>query len=163
MREMKKTFKNLRDRQQQMQDQQMQQQQQQIEQQREIAQAQMQEAARVKQEEMANENYQKELDRINKKEVAVIQALGRNENAAADTDESGTADVLEMTNLSMQQAKAAQDYQMKMQDIQSKNMQAMQKMDIEREKLKVTRENMQNDLEIAKINAKNRNNGPSKK
>jgi len=163
MREMKKTFKNLRDRQQQMQDQQMQQQQQQIEQQREIAQAQMQEAARVKQEEMANENYQKELDRINKKEVAVIQALGRNENAAADTDESGTADVLEMTNLSMQQAKAAQDYQMKMQDIQSKNMQAMQKMDIEKEKLKVTRENMQNDLEIAKINAKNRNNGPSKK
>ena len=163
MREMKKTFKNLRDRQQQMQDQQMQQQQQQIEQQREIAQAQMQEAARVKQEEMANENYQKELDRINKKEVAVIQALGRNENAAADTDESGTADVLEMTNLSMQQAKAAQDYQMKMQDIQSKNMQVMQKMDIEREKLKVTRENMQNDLEIAKLNAKNRNNGPSKK
>ena len=163
MREMKKTFKNLRDRQQQMQDQQMQQQQQQIEQQREIAQAQMQEAARVKQEEMANENYQKELDRINKKEVAVIQALGRNENAAADTDESGTADVLEMTNLSMQQAKAAQDYQMKMQDIQSKNMQAMQKMDIEKDKLKVARENMQNDLEIAKLNAKNRNNGPSKK
>jgi hypothetical protein len=163
MREMKKTFKNLRDRQQELQDQQMQMQQQQMEQQREIAQAQIQSQQQQRQEEMANENYQKDLDRINKKEVAVINALGRNENAAADTDESGTADILEMTNLSMQQAKVAQDYQLKMQDIQSKNTQSLQKMDIEREKLKVTRENMQNDLEVAKINAKNRNSGPSKK
>ena len=162
MREMKKTFKNLRDRQQQLQDQQMQMQQQQLEQQGQIAQAQMQEAARVKQEEMANENYQNELDRINKKEVAVINALGRNENAAADTDESGTADVLEMTNMSMQQSKAAQDYQLKMQDIQSKNMQSMQKLDIEKEKLKVARENQKNDIEVAKINASNRSKGSSK-
>jgi hypothetical protein len=162
MREMKKTFKNLRDRQQQLQDQQQQMQQQQLEQQREIAQAQIQSQQQQKQEEMANENYQKELDRINKKEVAVIQALGRNENAAADVDESGTADVLELTNLSMQQSKAAQDYQLKMQDIQSKNMQAMQKLEIEKEKLKVARENMTNDLEIAKQNAKNRSKGSSK-
>ena len=163
MREMKKTFKNLRDRQQQLQDQQMQMQQQQLEQQGQIAQAQMQEAARVKQEEMANENYQNELDRINKKEVAVINALGRNENAAADTDESGTADVLEMTNMSMQQSKAAQDYQLKMQDIQSKNMQSMQKLDIEKEKLKVARENQKNDIEVAKINASNRASKSNKK
>lgn len=158
MREMKKTFKNLRDRQQQLQDQQQQLQQQQIEQQREIAAAQIQAQTQQRQEEMANENYQKELDRINKKEVAVINATSRNENAAADVDESGTADVLEMTNLSMQQAKAAQDYQLKMQDIQSKNSQAMQKLQIEKEKLQVTRENMQNDLQIAKINASNRAN-----
>lgn len=163
MRQMKKTFKDLRDRQQQMQDQQMQMQQQQIEQQREIAQAQLQAQQQQRQEEMANENYQKELDRINKKEVAVINALGRNENAAADVDESGTADVLEMTNLSMQQAKAAQDYQLKMQDIQSKNMQNMQKLEIEKEKLKVARENMENDLAIAKENAKGRNKGSSGK
>ena len=162
MREMKKTFKELRDRQQQLQDQQMQMQQAQLEQQREIAAAQLQAQTQQRQEEMANENYQKELDRINKKEVAVINALGRNENAAADTDESGTADVLEMTNLSMQQQKAAQDYQMKMQDIQSKNMQNMQKLEIEKEKLKVARENMANDLAIAKENAKGRAKKPSK-
>jgi hypothetical protein len=162
MREMKKTFKNLRDRQQQLQDQQQQLQQQQLEQQREIAQAQIQAQTQQRQEEMANENYQKELDRINKKEVAVINALGRNENAAADVDESGTADVLEMTNLSMQQAKAAQDYQLKMQDIQSKNSQTMQKLQIEKEKLKVARDNMENDLQIAKINASNRANKSKK-
>ena len=163
MREMKKTFKNLRDKQIELQNRDYQLKQQQLEQQNQIAQTQLEQAQLLKKEEMANENYQNDLDRINKKEVAVIQALGRNENAAADTDESGTADVLEMTNLSMQQSKAAQDYQLKMQDIQAKNMQSMLKLNLEKEKLKVARENMQNDLEIAKVNAKNRKSGPSKK
>jgi hypothetical protein len=156
IREMKKTFKDLRDRQMQQQQQQMQMQQQQLDQQKEIAQAQMQMQQQQKQEEIANENYQNQLDRINKKEVAVINALGRNENAAADVDQSGTADVLELTNLTMQQTKASQDYQLKLQEIQSKNMQAMQKLEIEKDKLKVARENMVNDLEVAKENAKNR-------
>ena len=163
MREMKKVFKDLRDKQYDLQNRDYQLKQQQLEQQNQIAQTQLEQAQLLKKEEMANENYQNELDRINKKEVAVINALGRNENAAADVDESGTADVLEMTNLSMQQSKAAQDYQLKMQDIQSKNMQSMLKLNIEKEKLKVARENMENDLEIAKLNAKNRKNGPSKK
>jgi len=162
MREMKKTFKDLRDRQMQLQDQQQKMQEQQLEQQKQLAEAQMQEARQQKQEDIANENYQNELDRLNKKEVAVINALGRNENAGADNDQSGTADILEMTNLSMQQNKAAQDYQMKMQDIQSKNTQAMQKLEIEKEKLKVTRENMANDLAVAKENAKGRNKNSSK-
>ena len=162
MREMKKTFKDLRDRQMQLQDQQQKMQEQQLEQQKQLAEAQMQEARQQKQEDTANENYQNELDRLNKKEVAVINALGRNENAGADNDQSGTADILEMTNLSMQQNKAAQDYQMKMQDIQSKNTQAMQKLEIEKEKLKVTRENMVNDLAVAKENAKGRNKNSSK-
>lgn len=162
MREMKKTFKNLRDRQMEMQNQQMQIQQAQLEQQQQIAEAQLAQANQLKKEEMTNDNYQRELDRINKKEVAVINATSRNENAAADVDQSGTADVLEMTNLSMQQSKAAQDYQMKMQDIQSKNMQALQKFELEKEKLKVARENMENDLLIAKYNAKGRSKKPSK-
>jgi len=158
MREMKKTFKDLRDNQLAMQQQQSQLKEQELQQQREIAQAQMEQAEKARQENIANENYQKELDRINKKEVAVINALGRNENAAVDLDQSGTADVLEMTNLTIQQNKAAQDYQLKMQDIQSKNSQAMQKLEIEKEKIKVARENMKNDLEVAKENAKNRKN-----
>lgn len=163
MREMKKTFKTLKDRQQQMQDQQMQMQQQQLDQQQKIAAAQLQAQQQQKQEEFANENYQKELDRINKKEVAAIVSIGRNENAAVDADSSGTVDTLEMTNLSVQQSKAAQDYQLKMQDIQSKNSQTMQKMELEKEKLKVTRENMKNDIEVAKINASNRASKNNKK
>ena len=156
MREMKKTFKNLKDRQQQIQDQQMQMQQQQLEQQQQIAGAQLQAQQQQAQEALANENYQKELDRINKKEIALINAAAKGESATADVDQSGTADILEISNLSMQQSKAAQDYQIKMQDIQSKNNQAMQKMQLEKEKLNVARENMKNDVEVAKINASNR-------
>jgi hypothetical protein len=163
MREMKKTFKTLKDRQQQMQDQQMQMQQQQLEQQQQIATAQLEAQQQQQQETLANQNYQQELDRINKKEIALINAAARGEAATQDADESGTPDILEISNLSMQQSKAAQDYQVKMQDIQSKNNQAMQKMQLEKEKLNVARENMKNDVEVAKINAANRASKNNKK
>jgi hypothetical protein len=45
-----------------------------------------------------------------------------------------------------------------MADIQSKNKQANDKMSVEKEKLQVARENMANDLAVAKENAKGRNN-----
>ena len=45
-----------------------------------------------------------------------------------------------------------------MADIQSKNKQASDKMSIEKDKLQVARENMDNDLAVAKENAKGRNN-----
>ncbi len=163
MREMKKTFKNLKDRQQQLQDQQMQMQQQQLEQQQQIAAAQIQAQQQQQQETLANQNYQQELDRINKKEIALINAAAKGEAATQDVDESGTPDILEISNLSIQQSKAAQDYQLKMQDIQSKNNQAMQKMQLEKEKLNVARENMKNDVEVAKINASNRASKNNKK
>lgn len=160
MREMKKVFKDLRDRQQQMQDQQMQQQQQQIDQQREIAAAQMEQAQAIKEQEIANENYQNDLDRLNKKEIAIIAAESK--GGLPDTDENAVPDVLEMTNLMNQQTKLTKDYELKMADIQSKSNQASQKLKIEQEKLKVARENMQNDLEIAKLNAKGRAQKPKK-
>ena len=65
-------------------------------------------------------------------------------------------DVLEMSKITNDQAKAAKDYDMKMMDIQSKNKQAMDKMALEREKLQVARENQANDLAVAKENAKGR-------
>jgi hypothetical protein len=155
MRAMKKVFKDLRDRQMQMQDQQMQQQQQQIEQQREIAAAQLQQAQLQKEQDMANDNYQNELDRINKKEIALIAAESK-AGPLSDVDESGTPDVLEINKLVAEQSRTAKEYEMKMADIQGKNVQNLQKLEIEREKLKVARENQKNDLEIAKLNAKNR-------
>jgi hypothetical protein len=157
MREMKKTFKDLRDKQDAMQQQAQQLEQQKLQQQQEQAQAQMQQAIQMKEADVAHQDYQNELDRINKKEIAVIQALGRNENATADLDNSGTADALEMTNLSMEQTKAQRDYEMRMQDIQSKNTLAAQKLQLEKEKLQVARENQANDLAVAKENAKGRN------
>ena len=156
VREMKKTFKELKERQEQLQNQQLQQKQQELEQQREIASAQLQQAQVQQEQSIANENYQKELDRINKKEIAVINALSRNENATEDADNSGVADALEITRLSAEEQKASKEFQAKMSEIAIKNKQAADKLSLEREKLQVDRENQKNDLEIAKINARNR-------
>jgi hypothetical protein len=158
MREMKKTFKDLRDQQLAQQQQAQQLEQQKVEQQAQQAQAQMQQAIQMKQADQAHEDYQNELDRINKKEVALINALGRNENAAADVDNSGVADALEVSKLSNDQSKAAQAYQLKMQEIQVKSKESSDKKQIEMEKIAVARENMVNDLAVAKENAKGRNN-----
>lgn len=156
MRAMKKVFKELKDRQMQLQDQQMQTQQQQLDQQREIAAAQLQQTQLQKEQEIANDNYQNELDRLNKKEIALIAAEAKNMGPLSDVDNSGTPDVLEINKIAAEQSRTAKDYEMKMADIQGKNVQNLQKLEIEREKLKVNRENQKNDLEIAKLNAKNR-------
>ena len=158
MREMKKTFKELRDQQIAQQQQAQQIEQQKVQQAQEAMQAQIQSAQQLQQERQAHEDYQNELDRINKKEVALINALGRNENAAADVDDSGIADALEVSKLTNDQATAAQNYQIKMQEIQSKMKDSNDKKQIELEKIAVARENMQNDLAVAKENAKGRTN-----
>jgi hypothetical protein len=155
MRAMKRVFKDLRDRQMQIQDQQLQQQQQQIKQQREIAAAQIQQAQIQKEQDIANENYQNELDRINKKEIALIAAESK-AGPLTDVDRSGVPDVLEIEKLATEQSRSNKEYETKMADIQAKNVQNLQKLEIEREKLKVARENQKNDLDIAKLNAKNR-------
>jgi len=155
VRDMKKVFKTLKDRQDQMQDQQMQQQQQQIEQQKQIADAQMQQAAQLQEQKIAHDDYQAELDRLNKIQIAMINAESKS-GPLTDADTSGTADVLEMSKLAGDQSKARSDYEAKMADIDSKAKLAGQKLQVEREKLQVARENQANDLAIAKENAKGR-------
>lgn len=157
-RQLKKVFKDLRDKNEAMQQQQMQIQQQQLEQQQQQAEAALQQAMQVKQMDMENQNHQNELDRLNKKEVAILNALGRNENATADVDSSGVADALEISNMATEEARANREHESKMNEINSKNMNELNKLQVEREKLQVDRENQKNDLDIAKINAKNRSN-----
>jgi len=163
MREMKKVFKELRDKQDAMQQQQLQIQQQQADQQAQIAQAQLQQAQIQKEQDIANENYQNELDRINKKEIALINAEAKSMGMGlADVDASGTPDVLEISKIAAEQERTAKDYQMKMADINTKNRLAAEKIALEKEKLKVARENQKNDLAIAKENAKGRAKKPKK-
>ncbi len=163
MREMKKVFKELRDRQQAVQEQQLQIQQQQVEQQGQIAQAQMQQAQIQKEQDIANENYQNELDRINKKEIALINAEAKSMGMGlADVDASGVPDVLEISKLATEQDKASKDFQARMADINAKNRLAAEKLAVEKEKLQVARENQANDLAIAKENAKGRAKKPKK-
>jgi hypothetical protein len=153
VRQMKKVFKTLKDKQDAMQQAQQQQQQQQLEQQQQQAQAQLQQAQAQHDAQLAHDDYQNELDRINKKELALIAAEAKS-GPLSDVDQNAIPDVLEMGKLSHEQEKAAKDYQLKMADIASKSKQAADKMAIEREKLQVARENQANDLAVAKENAK---------
>jgi hypothetical protein len=153
---MKKTFKTLRDKIDAEKQQQMQLQQQQTEQQGKIAEAQMAQAQQQHDANIAHQDYQNELDRINKKEIALIAAESKS-GPLSDVDMSGSPDVLELNKIANDQTKAMKDYEMKMAQINSQNSQAAQKLEIEREKLKVARENQANDLAVAKENAKGRN------
>jgi hypothetical protein len=161
MRQMKKTFKDLRDKQEAMQQQAMQQKQQEIEQGGKIAEAQLAQAQQQHEADLAHQDYQNELDRINKKEIALIAAESKS-GPLSDVDMNATPDVLELSKLSNEQTKAAKDYEVKLAQINAQNQQASQKLEIEREKLKVARENQANDLAVAKENAKGRANKKSK-
>jgi len=156
MRAMKKTFKDLRDRQVQQQEAAQQQQQQQLDQQNQQAQATLAQAQQQHDADLAHEDYQNELDRINKKELAMIAAEAK-AGALSDVDANQVPDVLEINKLSLEQSKAQRDYQTKLSDIASKNSIAIQKLAVEREKLQVARENQANDLAVARENAKGRN------
>jgi hypothetical protein len=155
VREMKKVFKDLKERQQQLEDQKMQQQQQQIEQQQQQAQAAIESAKQLQAEKIANDNYQAELDRLNKVQIAMIAAESK-AGPLSDVDTSGTPDVLEMSKLAAEQSKASKEYDAKMAEIAGKARLDAQKMQIEREKIATDLKNQDNDLEIAKINARNR-------
>jgi hypothetical protein len=156
VRHMKKVFKDLKTKQEEMAERQQQMQEQQIQAQQEQQSAALQQAQMQYEQEMANENYQKQLDRLSKEKIAIIAATGFGNVESEDVNSNAIPDVLEMTKLSNDQSKAAKDYQIKMSEINSKNKQANDKMSLEREKLQVARENMQNDLEVAKQNAKGR-------
>ena len=155
VRQMKKVFKTLKERQEQLEDQKMQQQQQQIEQQQQIAQAQIEQAKQMQAEKIAHDDYQNELDRINKVQIALIAAESK-AGPLTDVDTSGTPDVLEMSRLSADQAKANKDYDAKMKDIQGKTQLGRDKIAVENRKIDADLKNQENDLQIAKINARNR-------
>ena len=147
VRELKRSFKKVRDKQQQMMDEQQQMQQQQLQQQQEQAQAQLQQQQQQAMIEMQNENHQKELDRINKKEIALINAAKAEGNV--DANGNGQVDPLEIQKLQRAREDAAENNRVALAKIRADFTLGM-------EKLKVDKSNQANDLAIARENAKGR-------
>jgi len=163
IRQMKKVFKTLKERQEDLQNQQLQQKQQELEQNQQIAQAQIQNAQELQEKQQAHDDFQKNLDRISKERIAIIQATGFGKVESEDVNQNSIPDVLETARLAHDQEVAAKDYQLKLNEIQLKRKETSDKQALEREKLQVERENMKNDEKIAKINAKNRSKSKPKK
>lgn len=157
MREMKKTFKELRDRQIEQQQKLQQLEEQKVKQQQEQFQAQMQQAQETKAADDAREDYQADLNRLNNKEIAIIKATGFGQVESEDANGNNIPDVLELSKIDNERNKSQKDYDLKMADMNSKNSLANQKLQIEREKIKLARDNQANDLAVAKENARGRN------
>lgn len=174
IRQMKNTFKKLKEQQEGMQQQQAAQRQQELDQQ----QAQFTEAqAKMEQIEMnrlANDNYQKELDRLNKKEIAIINTFSRQEDNTKDADANGVPDMLEVSRLTLDQNKADKDYQKETSKIALDKQKHTDEMKLQLEKVKIEREKltaqkeMQDkqiaaDITVAKYRDKGTKNSPKKK
>jgi hypothetical protein len=149
VRDLKRSFKKIRDKQMKMLEEQQQREQQQMEQQQAQFQAQQQQEQEQKMIEMENENYQRELDRINRKELAIIQATGFGQVEGEDANNDGVIDALEIQKLNSERERINKEHQVKLADIKAKFTLGM-------EKLKVDKANQANDLAIAKENAKGR-------
>lgn len=163
IRKMKKSFKVLKEKQEELQNSANLQQQEQLKQNSEIAQAQLLQQQYEKEQQLYHDAHQRELDRINKKEIAIIQSLGFGKVQGEDQDKDQIYDVLESNKLSFERETAQKEHNLKLVELQNKNKEASDKMNLEKEKLKVERENMENDLAIARLNAKSRNSNKKKK
>lgn len=159
MRKLKDTFKRLRDRQDQYMQEQQQMQQQQLDQaQQQFLQA--QEAQELQhREEMINENYQKELDRVNKKEIAIIQTFNRQGDNLKDTDSSGTPDLLEISRLNQEDVVAQSNYNVQLQKLSNERAKLSQdrtaqveQIKLEKEKLRVKEKEIRSKVQIAREN-----------
>ena len=162
IRQMKKIFKNLKEKQDELVAQQQEMEQAKIQQQQEAVQMQLEQQARENEIQRNIDMYEAEMERINKKEIALINQLGRNPSATADADKSGVPDALEVTRLADDRMATMNDFNLRMQEISAKKMEIQKKLEVEKEKLENERQNMKNDLQIAKINAKNRANKKTK-
>lgn len=163
IRKMKKVFRTLKEQQEALQQSTIQQNQQKLDQDGAAMEAELQQARELEERKMANENMNKELDRINKREVAIISALGFGKVEGEDVDGNGVPDVYDSAKLDLEREKATTSHAEKLAEQRSKDMAEREKLKLEWEKLKVARENMLNDEKIAKLNKQGRQNKkPSK-
>jgi hypothetical protein len=153
VRQKKDLLLKLKKERQQLAQQQQQIEQQKLEQQQQQFQAQMQLEAENQRILMANENNEHALDRVNKKEVAIINTFSKQEDNTKDSNMSGVPDILEVSRLNHDIVSANRDYQTSILELQAKNDVEKNKLLLEQQKLQVERENMKNDLEISKIQA----------
>ena len=153
LREMKKKFKDLHDQVMQQQQTQQQQQQQQLDQQQKQSEADLQQKQQLEEQKMENDNYNQEMDRINKKEIAIIMAT--KDTGGPEEGDTGP-NAVEMGKLENEQVKVTKDHFAKLAELNAKAKADNKKDDIEKEKLKIEREKIKADITVAKLNAKNR-------
>lgn len=154
MRKMEQVAKKLKDQQDQFKQNDQNMQQQQLQQQQQQAEAQLQQQEQQHQEDQENDNYNKEMDRINKKEVALINQFGKGNDPLAPTAADGQPEVLEASRLAVDQQNMSNQHDLKVKEFQQSQKEHNDNMAHEQQKLLTEKEKMKNDLQIKKLDIK---------
>jgi hypothetical protein len=158
IRRMEQVYKQLRDRmysieenEQQLKQQEQQQQQQQFE-------YEQQAALQKDQADKEFESEQNELDRLNRIEVALINAESKEKSALNGTPESGQYEIGEYEKLGQNQLKNDRDYQLKLQKINDDRQANVDNIKLQLQKIRVERERLQAQIAMKKMDraAKNK-------
>jgi hypothetical protein len=148
VRQMKDTFKKLKDQQDALTQQQQGIEEQRLQQESDQFQVSLQEQQRREQEIMINDNYQKELDRINKKEIALIQSFNRQDDNLKDASGNGVPDILEVSRLGLDEDKAKKDHLANLNKIANDRKKNEDKFKIDMENIKLEREKLAQEKEL---------------
>jgi len=105
----------------------------------------------VRQDEQAFESSENELDRINKKEVALINQFAKGNDPLAPTSPDGQPEVLEYSRLAADQAQFSDSHNLEVRKLQQQQKEHSDKMSIEQQRLAAEKERTKSDLQQAKI------------
>lgn len=100
----------------------------------------------------AFEARENELDRLSKERIAAISAASK--AGGEDLNNNGLPDVLEVSKLSLEESKAAKDYQLKIQEISQKQQELLMKQQSEIEKNNLAKEKLKMEKYKADISLK---------
>lgn len=154
MRKMEQIAKKLKDQEDQFKQNQQQMEQQQMQGEQQAQQQQLQQAQQQHEEDMENDNNNKELDRINKKEVALIQTFAKGNDPLAPTAPDGQPEVLEYSRLAQDQQNMDRDHDIKTRQLQQQQSIHNDQMSHERSKLQAEKDKMRNDMAMKKLELK---------
>jgi len=157
-RQMRQVFKNLKDKMEQQQQAEMQLKDTEMKQQQAQFQYEQQQAQVKDQADKEFEAEQNELDRLNAKEIALINASAKEDSAEGATPGAGQADLLAASKISQDSLGKERDYQLKREQIQQKIKENNDYISLELKKIQVERERLQ-----AQIAMKRSDNAAKKK
>jgi len=154
IRQMKQVFKSLKDKIDQMQQQEQQIKQQELQQQQAMFQHEQEQAAIQDQLDKEFEHGENELDRLNKKEVALIAAAAKERSAFKPEPNAGDEDMALAAEAAQEGMYKDRDYQLKLSQIQQKAKESNDYVAMELKKIALDREKIQAQLQMKRMDIK---------
>lgn len=154
IRKMEQIAKKLKDEQDQFKQTEQQQKQQELEQQQQQFQSQMEEHEREREEDIQNDNMNKALDRVNKKEVAFINQFGGGKDPLAPTADDGQSELLEYSRLTLDQQNADNQHNMELAKLTQQRKEHSDKMGLEAQKIAAEKQRTEADMKQAQMSLK---------